>query len=1167
MSRRLPSPERTEDIPPDSSQMPKPQPASEKPLKQAYSVGVRRSDSVRAKPAPNGHQTSQTNKLESSDLEKLGRSATGHLRALSKFAEQGEENDFSITSPEQEVAGLHGRRRLQRSMSNRNKKTFNTPGYGGKIWMDQQRQYLQAYEYLCHIGEAKEWIEDVIHKPIPPIIQLEEALRDGVTLAEIVQAIKPAKPLKIFRNAKLQFRHSDNIATFFKFLAEIELPELFRFELVDLYEKKNIPKVIYCIHALSWLLLRKGIIDFRIGNLVGQLEFEHHELEATQKGLDKAGVSMPNFSGMRENLGAPPEPPQPLETEEEQLERKLREQEHSIFDVQTQIRGALLRMKLGDTMQDLWDDEELLVDLQSRIRGDFARQISEYKQHMKSFAVGLQSISRGFLARSTGKKQKDFCKSWDKEVLVLQSHLRARPAQKEARMLRSHLRQHDPSIRRLQASIRGMLTRSKFSDWVEETRKIEPSVSRIQSHIRGLLSRKRQADCHIKLAKSNVQGSVVLLQATLRSGQSRQKHDRVMSGLRHDEGKWINFQATARSRILRLRQTQLLTDLTTRISSVTFIQSAICGFQQRTAVSQRLVGLLSCEESITRLESVMRAYHIRRLFNFDLRLVHSQNDNVTQLQAAARGSLLRSHVYDLLCQCNEVESDLVALQSLVRASSLRTKVGNQLENLEDEEEPVAEFQALTRASLVRKRFAEKKRFYNENMKRVIKVQSFVRARQQGDAYKSLTSGKNPPVNTVKNFVHLLNDSDFDFDEEVGKSYLNYAFFNFLTHLMVESEKLRKAVGTKIRENEQTEQWITELDAKIGLLAQNKIARDEFARHYGGGAANPAGRRSTSQKDTFNLKSLNKTSRAKLELYQEMFCILQTDTKYLARLFKNIREQGVNEEESRRLEMLTVSTFGFAQKRREEYYLLKLISSTVREEAFGCSALTDFARGTFFFGRLFSNYARAPRDRRYFRDVLGALVRSQVIEGRGLDLESDPLQIYRVAISDEELRTGQRSRRNPDIPREQAIKDPETREIFIRHLQDLRDLVDQFLMSLDEAIPRIPYGARYIAQQMFETLHKAFPREEPGQVLQVVGNWLWKIYLRPALAEPEKSGAIDRGLDSKQRRNLNESVKVINQVAAGRLFGEDNVYLQPLNSYVDEAIGRFNEILAKGNSSP
>ena len=148
--------------------------------------------------------------------------------------------------------------------------------------MDQQRQFLQAYEYLCHIGEAKEWMEDIIDSELPPAVELEEALRNGVTLAELVQSIK-GKPLRIFRDPKLQYRHSNNYAHFFNFLAEVELPDLFQFELIDLYEKKNVPKVIYCIHALSWLLFRKGIVDFRIGNLVGKLQFEDHELEATQK--------------------------------------------------------------------------------------------------------------------------------------------------------------------------------------------------------------------------------------------------------------------------------------------------------------------------------------------------------------------------------------------------------------------------------------------------------------------------------------------------------------------------------------------------------------------------------------------------------------------------------------------------------------------------------------------------------------------------------------------------------------------------------------------------------------------------------------------------------------------------------------------------------------------
>ncbi|KAG9623673.1 putative ras GTPase activating protein, partial [Aureobasidium melanogenum] len=415
-----------------TSESASPMPTSPPLKSRPHSLAISRSDSVRAPIHDRGNRNSahvhfaSPSHIEKSELQGLQRSATKHLRTLSKFAQNTDDDDFSIKSPEQEVVGLHGRRKLQRTMTTREKKGTETTSkftssWEASKWMDRQRQFLQAYEYLCHIGEAKEWIEDIIHKQIPEIVQLEEALRDGVTLAEVVQAIHPDRPIRIFKHERLQFRHSDNIALFFRFLAEMELPELFRFELVDLYEKKNIPKVIYCIHALSWLLFRKGVVDFRIGNLVGQLQFEDHELEAMQKGLDKAGISMPNFSGMGANFGEPEPEPEPVETEEERIQRELSEHEAMIEDLQSQIRGAMVRLKLGDTMNQLWDAEEALVDLQSRIRGDFARQISDYRMDMRRFAVQLQSAARGFLIRKHRSNREQTWKSQEKQVVTIQS--------------------------------------------------------------------------------------------------------------------------------------------------------------------------------------------------------------------------------------------------------------------------------------------------------------------------------------------------------------------------------------------------------------------------------------------------------------------------------------------------------------------------------------------------------------------------------------------------------------------------------------------------------------------------------------------------------------------------------------------------------------------------
>ncbi|KAF4622679.1 hypothetical protein G7Y89_g14348 [Cudoniella acicularis] len=432
------------------------------------------------------------------------------------------------------------------------------------------------------------------------------------------------------------------------------------------------------------------------------------------------------------------------------------------------------------------------------------------------------------------------------------------------------------------------------------------------------------------------------------------------------------------------------------------------------------------------------------------------------------------------------------------------------------------------------------------MEKVVKIQSFVRGRLQGEAYKSLTTGKNPPVNTVKNFVHLLNDSDFDFNEEI------------------EFERLRKTVVQQVRQNEMAEQYIDQLDIKIALLVKNKITLDEVVKHqrnFGGHSGNLLVNTTMVSGNQFDLKALNKNSRKKLESYQQLFFTLQTQPQYLARLFKRIREQGMPEKDCKQIETLMMRLFGYAQKRREEYYLLKLIARSAWEEVDGVTSIQEYLRRNFFWSKLLSNYTRSPRDRKYLRELLGPLIQTNIVEDPALDLESDPMQIYRSAINNEELRTGRPSQRPPDIPREVAIKDPETRDMFIDHLRDLREISDQFLLALEALLHKMPYGIRFVCQQTFEALCQHFPREPQDRLLQIVGNWLWKFYLQPALTTPESMGVVEKQLTPLQKRNLGEVAKVLGQVASGRLFGGENIYLQPLNAYVGDAIERIRLIFS------
>ncbi|KAL6357522.1 hypothetical protein LRP88_07691 [Fusarium phalaenopsidis] len=1114
------------------------------------SMLLTRSDSVR--PQLPHHPTSphhvhahaHSTHLARDELEGLGKSSTSQLRTLSRLVSSDSAEDFTITSPAQEVVGLRGRRRLQRTDKSNGGRGQKSTGYSweGRNWMDKQRQFLQAYEYLCHIGEAKEWIEDIIQKNIPPIVQLEEALRDGVTLAEVVEALNPDRRYRIFQHPRLQYRHSDNIAIFFRYLDEVELPDLFRFELIDLYEKKNIPKVIYCIHALSWLLFRKGIVDFRIGNLVGQLEFEHHELEAMQKGLDKLGASMPSFGNMGADFGVPEPEPEPEETEEERIDRELAENEESIVELQAQVRGALVRVRLGDVMQRLWDEEEWLMDLQSRIRGDFTRQIMGYRLEMRNFAVKLQSVARGFLVRRRMDRRDQILEALEPDILELQNMIRANKVRNQVQNLTSQLEVCAGPIRQIQAISRAFLVRKNHTAQYEETKETAATVEKLQAAVRGALLRgKVEQDLQELDAQTH---AITDLQAAARALLTRNDIGRQQEQLKAFGPQWTSLQAFARGLRARKETDAVKTELDKHINDIGKLQAFARAAAVRRDVTSLLDALQENEPAVIDLQAFIRGALERKRVGADLDALEEQEPQIVDLQSNIRGFLYRKQHQAFLDELASHTPQIVNLQSILRAMMERARVEDIMAELEQEEESIVEFQAAAKAFIVRARFEEKRRFFNENMQKVIKIQSFVRAKVQGEAYKSLTTGKNPPVNAVKNFVHLLNDSDFDFNEEI------------------EFERIRKTVVQQVRQNELLENYIDQLDIKIALLVKNKITLDEVVRHqhnYGGNSMGFLANSSMSSANQFDLKALNKSSRKKLESYQQLFFNLQTQPQYLARLFKRIREQGTAEKECKRIELLMMSLFGYAQKRREEYYLLKLIARSIREEIAGARAVQDFIRGNYFWSKLLSNYTRSPRDRKYLRDLLGPLIRDNIVEDPALDLESDPMQIYRSAINNTELATGRPDQRPLDVPREVAIRDPETRRLFIDHLRDLREICDQVFMALEDLLHKMPYGLRFVCSQIFEGLRQQFKREPPESLLQVVANWLWRFYLQPAVTAPENVGVIEKTLSPLQKRNLSEVAKVISQVASGRPFGGENVYLQPLNAFIADSIERLVQI--------
>ncbi|XP_067136702.1 ras GTPase-activating-like protein IQGAP2 [Centruroides vittatus] len=176
--------------------------------------------------------------------------------------------------------------------------------------MDEKRQENIAYQYLCHLEEARLWIQSCIEEELPPVTELEENFRNGVYLAKLAHRISPntvpAKKIydpnqEMYLKKGLHFRHTDNINHWLKAMEDVGLPPHFHPDTFDVYDKRNIPKMVYCLHALSLYLFQLGRAP-RIQDLYGRLHFSTEQIRAMERQFERDGVVMPDFGKIRDSI-------------------------------------------------------------------------------------------------------------------------------------------------------------------------------------------------------------------------------------------------------------------------------------------------------------------------------------------------------------------------------------------------------------------------------------------------------------------------------------------------------------------------------------------------------------------------------------------------------------------------------------------------------------------------------------------------------------------------------------------------------------------------------------------------------------------------------------------------------------------------------------------------
>ncbi|XP_010184414.1 PREDICTED: ras GTPase-activating-like protein IQGAP2, partial [Mesitornis unicolor] len=516
------------------------------------------------------------------------------------------------------------------------------------------------------------------------------------------------------------------------------------------------------------------------------------------------------------------------------------------------------------------------------------------------------------------------------------------------------------------------------------------------------------------------------------------------------------------------------------------------------------------------------------------------NENlIVQLQARARGFLVRKNYQERKAYLRNQEPSAIKIQAFWKGYKQRKSYVDRLQVLQGNVAAIVKIQSWVKMWLAKTAYRKRLQFFKDHIDEIVKIQAFLRANKAREDYRTLIGAENPPLTVLRKFAYLLDQSDLDFQEEL------------------EVTRLREEVVTKIRSNQQLEKDLNLMDIKIGLLVKNRITLQDVVLH-----SKKLNKKSRSQLeemvmvDKQGIKGLSKERRKKLEAYQNLFYLLQTNPTYLAKLIFQMPQN----KSTKFMDTVIFTLYNYASNQREEYLLLKLFKTALEEEINSkVDQIQDIVTGNPTVIKMVVSFNRGARGQNTLRQLLASVVK-EIMEDKSLVINTSPVDVYKSWVNQLEMQTGEASKLPYDVTTEQALTHTEVVNKLESSIQSLRAVTDKVLTSIFSSLNMMPYGMRYIAKVLKSSLHEKFPDATEDELLKIVGNLLYYRYMNPAIVAPDGFDIIDMTAGGQihpdQRRNLGCVAKVLQHAASNKLFEGESEHLSSMNTYLSQTYQKF-----------
>ena len=230
-----------------------------------------------------------------------------------------------------------------------------------------------------------------------------------------------------------------------------------------------------------------------------------------------------------------------------------------------------------------------------------------------------------------------------------------------------------------------------------------------------------------------------------------------------------------------------------------------------------------------------------------------------------------------------------------------------------------------------------------------------------------------------------------------------------------------------------------MDIKIGLLVRNRIQLEDVVKQSKKlKKARARGEELVINSQGEGLKKLNKEARARLDSYQHLFYLLQTNPRYLAALV--FIEQPLRDWSPHKvagfLQHVIQSTYNYASNAREQYLLLQLFRAALKQEIVEkVDRAQQFITGNPTVTKLVINHYRGQASDNYLSECLKPLIQPLLVND-DINLNTDPVEVYQRWLNTTEAETGEKVDLPYDVERDQALKHEPVRKAIANAVHEL-----------------------------------------------------------------------------------------------------------------------------------